>query len=452
MYFEYENHMLQRFRAMHDELAGGGSPVRLYALIDTSAFTWQQVADFDKWTTDLERFPLYAGSGLAALEQTGPSIIVMPDLRGNDTISWRGNSHNSAISLFVHLFWLARYNTQLVSWIWTSHDVEPFIDHLQTLMHARLGADGDDAWFFFYQPSYLRTLHRDLPEPTRRHVFGSCHAWWTLDVHEQLIELPGEGLPIPRAWDAFPVPADVVEALHRATMPMQMHAWLRKTMPEIFTEIGTTEQLREVVPFVERAMTYGLTRKIDIATFVAYGLHYKTNYDLHPRVQDALTDGGPPLIDRYMALGSKVWQQVEDAAAQRVEEERVRQWHSSLRAQGFVRMKVRLVNSNDYAISNVRIRSAHARSDQRQSVGSVDAGQLFRACSQDAAIVNVPLPGDQIVVEWAQPYNHFMRSELVVGGELPRHENAGVLVLRFAGFEASAEIRAETEPAREWGM
>ncbi|WP_413231534.1 DUF4123 domain-containing protein [Paraburkholderia domus] len=347
---------------------------------------------------------------------------------------------------------LARRNVQLVSWIWTPHDMEPFIDHLQTLLHARLGPDDDDAWFFFYQPPYLRALHRELPEPTRRHVFGPCHAWWMLDMHAKLVELPGESLPIPRAWDAFPVPADVVAALRREVMPLQVLDWLRKTKPELLTETGMTAQLCEIAPFVGRAMNHGLTRKTDMATFVAYGLRYKKNYDMHPAVQEALaTAGSASLIDTYMALGSTVWREVADTIEQRVEQERVQQWHASLREQGFVRMKARFINCNEHRIGNIRIGSPRGKPNDRQRIGTIDGGSLFQERTLDVAAVDVPLPGGRLLLEWSQPYSPYMTRELVVRGELPRDENAGMLIVHFLKFERIAVMHAEKPAERRRG-
>jgi hypothetical protein len=449
--FEFENRMLRRFRARHDELAAAGAHVRLYALIDSAAMTSRDTEFLCKGLNELQRISLYAGSGLAPLEETGPLILVMPDLRGNQTVGWSTDNKGPAgpIDLFLRLLRLARCNVQLVSWIWTPHDVEPFISHLQSLLHARLGPEDQDAWFFFYQPPYLRALHRDLPESTRWHVFGPCHAWWMLDMHEQLVEMPGEGLPIPRAWDAFPVPAEVVAALHRDCRPLQVHAWLRKTKPELFTERGMTAQLREIAPLVERAMSHGLTRKTDMSTFAAYGLRYKTNYDTHPAVQEALTaKGDAPLVDRFMSLGSDVWQKVSDTAAQRLEEERVQQWHGSLRAQGFVRVKAQFVNCNGYRIGNIHIRSPRGKHQERQSVGTIDGGSFFQERALDVAAVDVPLPGERIVLEWFQPHNPYMTREVVIRGELPRDENAGVLVVRFGEFGQSAEMHAEQPSVR----
>ncbi|MFM0064743.1 DUF4123 domain-containing protein [Paraburkholderia aspalathi] len=451
MDFNFENHLLERFRAKHAELAASGTSVRLYALIDSASMTLQETGFLYKDLHDIQRKSLYSGSGLATLEQTGPSLLAMPDLRGDDVVSWStGNVREPGpINLFLRLIRLARHNAQLVSWIWTPHDLEPFIDHLQTLLHARLGPGDDDAWFFFYQPLYLRALHRELPESTRRHVFGPCHAWWMLDMHVQLVELAGESLPIPRAWDAFPVPADAVAALHREVMPLQILAWLRKTKRELFTQSAMNAQLCEIAPYVERALNHGLTRKADMATFVAYGLRYKTNYDTHPAVQEALTGASSvPLIDTYVALGSPVWQQVADTAQQRVEQERAQQWHDSLRQRGSVRMKAQFVNFNTYMILHIRIRPPRGQSGHVQRIGDIEEGSFSRPRTLDVAEVDVPLPGGRIVLEWWQPYNPFMKSERVISGELPRDEKAGMLVVNFYDFEQSVVMYAERPGAR----
>lgn len=451
MDFEFENRMLDRFRTKHRELAARGASVRLYALVDSAAMTRHETNYLYKDLDNVQRTSLYAGSGLATLEETGPSLVVMPHLRGDERVTWStGNGRPAGpINLFLRLIRLARHNAQLVSWIWTPHDLEPCIDHLQTLLHARLGPDDTDAWFFFYQPPSLRALHRGLPDPTRRQVFGPCYAWWTLDKHAELVELPGEGLPVPPAWDAFPVPADVVDALHREVMPLQVLAWLRKTKPELFTDSATNAQLCEIAPFVERAMNYGLSGKTDMAVFVAWGLRYKTNYEMHPVVQQVLaTARSVPLIDAYMALDSEVWQEIAATAHQRAEDERIRQLHEAFREQGFVSMKARFVNASGMNLWNIQITSPRGTRDDRQRIGYID-GEMYREFTLDVKTVDVPLPGERMVLEWIEPHHLYKTSEVVVRGELPRDAKAGMLVVTFSEFGRSAVMHAEEPSVRE---
>jgi hypothetical protein len=119
MDFEFENNLLARFRTKHAELAAAGAHVRLYALIDSAAMTRRETDFLYKGLDDLLRTSLYAGSGLATLEETGPSVVAMPDLRGNEMVGRSTGNGSSAgpINLFLRLIRLARRNVQLVSWI-----------------------------------------------------------------------------------------------------------------------------------------------------------------------------------------------------------------------------------------------------------------------------------------------------------------------------------------------
>ena len=226
MYREFENGMLARFRAMQSKLAETEPEARLYALVDMGHMSDRERAFLcDGW--DSQHRSLYAGSGLDHLEQTGPILFAMPDLQGDQTytVSFMSGQANP-LMIFWRVLHLAEMDAQLVSWVWTSCDIEPFVEHLQTLLHARLGPDDEEAWFFFYQPSYLRVLYHSLPDDTRRHVFGPCHAWWTLDAKKRLVELAGENCTIPRAWDVFPIPTETVTELQREVIPRQVLEWL----------------------------------------------------------------------------------------------------------------------------------------------------------------------------------------------------------------------------------
>jgi hypothetical protein len=351
---------------------------------------------------------------------------------------------------------LAQHNARLVSWIWTPHDMEPFIGHLQTLLHARLAPDDDDAWFFFYQPSYLGVLHRTLPEPVRRYVFGPCHAWWTFNTHAELVELPGEGLPVPPAWDAFPLPADVVAALHREVMPQQVLAWLTKSKPELLRERGENARLCEIASFVERAMGHGITDKMDMAAFVAYGLRYRVDYDGHPAVQDALVaagTSGKPLAYVYRSLDGKVWQELAGSAQQREADHAARQWRDDARAAGQIAIKVRFVNHTSEPVSNIRIESPTGPDGEWQRLARRIAGAgLYSENYLEHTSVTVPVPGQPMTLAWNGANGWWDKKEIIIGGELPRDGQSGMLVVNLLTADATARMYADEPPITKRGF
>jgi hypothetical protein len=265
-----------------------------------------------------------------------------------------------------------------------------------------------------------------------------------LDMHGEMLELTGEGLPLPRSWEAFPVPADVVTALHCEVMPLQVLEWLGRTKPELFSEGAVNGQLREIAPFVERAKAYGITRKTDMATFVAFGLRYKTNYDAHPAVQQALTaPSSAPLIDAFGSLKSEVWQELADTAQLREGERAVQQWRDAAIATGHLVMKVRFVNVVDRPVFNIRIESPAGPDGQWQRIARQIEPASFRSAVLESPSVTVPVPGRSMTLAWGGPFGWWTREEIVIEGELPRNGDSGVLVVNFLNYEATARMYAE---------
>ncbi|MBB5409217.1 hypothetical protein HDG34_003158 [Paraburkholderia sp. HC6.4b] len=316
------NAMLERFRAKHRELEEAGQRVRLYALLDQGGLTSQERRSLGD-PEEPHGVSLYAGSGLDSLEAVGPVLLEMPDVCSIEPLTYTSLSgDDSTAGRFVRLLSLAWRNAARVTWIWTPHDADALVEHLQTLLHAHLEAD-DDAWFFFYYPSHLNVLYEQLPAATRQYVFGPVHAWWMLDVHGELVELQGECAQVPHAWDVLPIPADVAVALQRAAMPAQVYAWLKQARLGPIDGECYNEQLAQITPLVERAQeVYGLSRLMDLATFVAYGLRYQVDYDLHPEVAAALADTatqGGPLASAYRRVKAGAWRELAQSAPQRVQ-------------------------------------------------------------------------------------------------------------------------------------
>ncbi|SDB98890.1 protein of unknown function [Cupriavidus sp. YR651] len=445
-YLDYVNAMLERFRTKHRDLLAAHAEVHLYAMVDPTALSQYERYKPSAWLAIVQRMSLYAGSGLDILEATGPVLLAMPDLRNTSKLTASSFSTRAPTSadVFVELLALATHSAAHVTWIWSPHEMGTLVAHLQTLLHARLGPDDEDAWFFFYQPSHLQVLHEQLPEVTRRHMFGPIHAWWMLSLHGQLVELEGEGAPVPPAWDAFPVPGDVVTALQRAAMPEQVHAWLEKTCLNLTTSPRHNGQVAEIAPLVKRALDYSLARKKDVVTFVIYGLHYKVDYDQHPHLQALLTgaaDQGRPLAQAYRAVSLDVWDELAQTAQQRVNAQAARALHAALRKAGQISLRARIVNATGSAISGVFFDLPGNPHAGRQFVGSVDGRSFGEAVLDKEALVS-PLPGDKLILHWIEFTDYApgrcmrtpRRRELVVNGELPTEERSGLLEIRFGKY------------------
>lgn len=162
-----------------------------------------------------------------------------------------------------------------------------------------------------------------------------------LDVNGRLVELAGESEPVAPAWDAFPVPAEVVTALQRAAMPVQVLTWLKKARLNLTATTFRNGQLAEIEPLVHRAMDYGLAGMGDVATFVVYGLRYKVDYEQHPHLQALLTGAAAqrrPLAQAFRDVDPDVWHELAETAQQRVEARMVSARHvemKNVRCQAF---------------------------------------------------------------------------------------------------------------------
>lgn len=445
MYLRFENEMLARFRAMQEELASNDPSVHLYVLVDTGRMSIQE-RDFLCGDWDSEQWPLYVGSGLDHLEKTGPTLFAMPDLRGDNTYtSGSINQRVDPLTIFWRVLRLAERDAQLVSWIWTSCEMEPFIGHLQTLLYARLGPDDEDAWFFFYQPSYLRVLHRSLPDDTRRHMFGPCHAWWTLDAQSRLFELSGEGSEIPRIWDAFPIPAETVTELQRDVMPQQVLEWIDTAVPGLVASGRPNERLREIEPFVRRALEYGLSRKADVAVFVAHGLHYRHDYDRHAVLQRVLSEHlptGPSLIDQYQSISSDVWREIEATKPERIESEKRAIWHNALKKEGRVATTLRFVNARGKDIPFIRFWFTDEVPVRYHNMADGIKWSSHTQSVLEYADIEVPVPGARMTVYWNEPDGWSEKLELTVTGELPLNKKSGMLEITLSKANTRAVMHS----------
>jgi hypothetical protein len=445
-YLDYPNTMLERFRVKHRELLAAHRQVHLYAVLDQAALSWSENQSLDPVLDTQQRMSLYAGSGLGNVEATGPVLLAMPDLRsvGALTSSSFSTHEPTPADLFVRLLALARRNSDRVTWIWTPHEMGTLVEHLQTLLHARLGPDNEDAWFFFYQPSHLKVLHELLPDATRRHMFGPVHAWWTLDLRGGLVELAGESAPVPRAWEAFPVPADVVTALQREAMPVQVHAWLQKTRLKLTGSLDRNGQVAEIAPLVKRALDYGLASKEDVVTFAVYGLRYRVDYDQHPHLQALLIDAaaqGRPLAHAYQDVSADVWRELAQDAQQRVDAQIGRARHEALKKVGHVRIRAHIVNTSGVAIQNLYFDPPRSSQAKRQYVGTVE-GRMFGEVVLRKDDLLSPLPGEKLTLHWQEPvtfasgrgFASYRERELAVEGEVPLDDRSGLLEIWFGPY------------------
>ncbi|MCP3726042.1 DUF4123 domain-containing protein [Paraburkholderia sp. CNPSo 3272] len=415
--------MLERFRTQYAAYKAIHPRLQLYALIDIAAIPDNRQYALSDIIETMPRVSLYANIGLDNLAETGPVLVPCPEPEGVEPLR-----------LIRVLLGLARRDSRLVSWLWVTHEVEPLVDHLQTLLHARLESDGQESWFFFHQPAYLPVLYRTLPEDSHRYMFGPCVAWWCLDFHGALVELPGENLPIPTAWDVFPVPENVEEEIYRVGAPAQVLAWLQRARPDVLDNtLDANEQLQRITPFVGRAFGYGLTGKVDQGVYAATGLLYGRRYDEHPALQAVLTrlqKSRQTLIDAYMAVGDTVWREVGEAARLRAAEAAAQEYHASLMERGYTFVRVQILNDTDIPRRKIELLSSGESYPGSAMLGDVDA-RGFEATAIGIASARVPVPGTAVTVKWIGPTGA-SSDEVVVTGDLPRADGEGVAVVRFA--------------------
>jgi hypothetical protein len=444
MTYEPKEHpVVARFRAHHAELEALHPQVRLYALIDFSPMDdWLRRRTI-KTLAPAITYPLYGDTGLDSLAETGPFLIPCPDFVGAEPLAL----HRSLIGL-------AMKDHRYVSWVWTVHDVEPFIEHLQSLLHARLAPDDEDAWFFFHQPAYLPVLHRELPVKTKDYMFGPCISWWCLDVGGDLMELDGGNLPLPTAWDALPVPEEVVNALHREGAAAQTRAWLKSAMPDLLVQQSANAELVQLVPLVNKAFGYGITDKVNLGVYSAFALRYGTEYDDHPALQDLLTrfrDTKLGLIDAYAALGDTVWREIQDTAKQRAEEAAALAYQAECQKRGYATVRVKLVNDLDSPIRKIEIHPPKSSYMGVTSLGDVRAA-FHSAVTVELGMLKVPVPGTTVTVKWTSPIGYEFEREAVVTGELPRGDGMGVATVKLARnhYGYISMLAEEPKPKTFW--
>ncbi|WP_231337584.1 DUF4123 domain-containing protein [Paraburkholderia sprentiae] len=436
--------MLDRFRDQYAAYKAAHPQLKLYALIDYAAMSGKWRYPLSDIIGTMPRVPLYGDTGLDDLAATGPFLIACPEPAGVEPLR-----------VLRSLLSLAKRDNRFVSWLWTTHEVEPLVGHLQTLLHAWLGPDGEDAWFFFHQPAYLPVLHRTLPEETRRYMFGVCLAWWCLDYREALVELPGENLRIPTAWEAFPMPGNVVDALYHAGAPTQVRAWLQRARPEVLdNEVHSNEQLQQLAPLIEQAFGYGVTDKVDQGVYAAAGLLYGRQYDDHPALKAVLTQfgsGKTTLVDAYAALGDGVWQEVATTARQRAVEAAALAHQAKLRERGYVSMRLKVVNDTEIWRRKMELVPPSDSYLSSANLGEVDA-RGYEPTGIEIASARVPVPGTRVSVKWFGPMGE-SSDNAVVTGELPRAEGEGLAIVTFArNWRVYVSMHAEEPkpPVRPW--
>ena len=435
------NALLERFRTKWRELDAAGQRVRLYAVLDQAGLT-----EAERRTLGNPDRPqgvsLYAGSGLESLEAIGPVLLEMPDVRDIKPLTYSSFvDSDSSTDRFLRLLSLAKERAACVTWVWTPHDAHVLVEHLQTLLHARLGTDGEDAWFFFYSPAHLKVLHERLPETTHAYAFGPVHAWWMLDVHGGMVELEGAGSPVPRAWDVLPIPVDVATALQRAAMPTQVYAWLKQARMIPATAQSHNSQMAEIIPMVERAHGYGLGRRADLATFVAYGLRYRMDYDKHPKIAAVLAETisqGAQLASAYRRIEATIWRELTESALQSMQAPMEREQPEEPKGVGQIRLRTSIVNMSGKHLQFLYFLPYGKSRDDRQYIGSVPTQTFDEVVVQKDDLL-APLPGDRLVLSWddisllpsGRSYRTPCESQVTVEGEMPRDGDSGVLELRF---------------------
>jgi hypothetical protein len=411
--------LLERFCDQYAALKIADPQLRLYALVDfaTMPENWQrQLAEIIE---PMPRFALYGGTGLDDLSRFGPFLIVCPEPDGAEPLS-----------VYQALLTLTKRDHRFVSWLWATHEVGPLVDHLQTLLHARLAPDDEDAWFFFHQPAYLPVLHRALPNETRQYMFGPCLGWWCLDPKGELVELPGDNLALPVAWESLPISEEVMSALHRAGAPVQVRAWLQRTRPDVLDNEGhANEQLQQLAPIVERAFEHGMTSKSDQGVYVAFALLYGPTYEDHPALQAVLSQfraGKTALIDAYAALDDGVWKEVAGTTEQRAAQAATLAYQAKVKKRGYASLRVRLINASGYQKTNVEIvlpDEAHSSNESLGDIGAMGA--------KDIAMARVPVPGTTITLRWIGTDGFHRRDQALVTGDLPRVEGEGLAIVKF---------------------
>jgi len=440
----YDEPLLEPIREQYASFESTHPSMRLYALIDAHVLYSPWAHGFRGRLRGMPCFPLYGGTGLDDLSESGPVLIACP--KPDD---------GHALGFMRSVMELALRDCRFASWIWSTHEIEPLVAHLQTLLQARLGPDGDEVWFLFYQPAYLAVLHRLLSDEARAYMFGPCLAWWCIDFRHEVIKLAGENLPLPKAWDALPIPEHVANELQRAGSLMQVHAWLKRARPELLNRLfHTNRQLQQVSPHVERALEYGITRKIDLCTYAAYGLLYGERYDDHPALQAILSRAGTcntTLIDAYAAAGPHVWAEVAETAKQRAAEAAIAAYQQEIRTSKTATVKVWLVNARHARLRNVQIWLIDGCRFFCASLGNIqEAWSKFLECGMEFASASMPVPGERVQVEWWE--RGVTYCETIVRGELPRAEGEGlaIVTLHFDGRVTVSMHADRPDPAPEW--
>lgn len=400
---------------------------RLHALIDPNALSSRWQAHLREVINDLPRFPLYQDTGLDDIAQRGPFLLACP-------------APDTDVALHLHRVLLAAAKTdhRCISWLWCEHDALALVDHLQTLLHARLEPQGQDVWLHFHQATFLPVLHRELPDDSRRYIFDCLRDWWCLDLQEAWVTHPGQSSAIPRAWDALPIPEALSDALQRVSTPSRLNAAIERQRPDAFggqagVEPDTNVRLRRLTPIVQKAARYGIKEHEDLSLYADTALLYGSEYDEHPPVQEALlrySSGNLPLSQVYLSLGDAVWREVAALAKARAVVAQKQVYQATLRERGFIRLRVQLINETSYARSQVELLPPTESSIPAASLGTVK-GREYGPGSAEIASAVVPIPGSKVRVSSVSLSGRPVALETVVTGDLPNGEGMGVAQVRF---------------------
>jgi hypothetical protein len=193
----------------------------------------------------------------------------------------------------------------------------------------------------------------------------------------------------------LPIPEAVTSALHRASAPVQVRAWLQRVNTEVLGGGDASEQIRRLTPILERAFAHGIEDKINLGTYAIFGLRYGAHYDDHPALQGVLTQfraRETTLIDAYAALGGSVWQEVQARARQRDGEAAAQTHQAMLREYGYVLLRAKVVNDSNDAKRELKLHLGGQNLGLVSPLGDLPAGGIDPAAVEVPA-VRVSLPG-----------------------------------------------------------
>jgi hypothetical protein len=178
-----------------------------------------------------------------------------------------------------------------------------------------------------------------------------------------------------------------------------------------------------------------------LATFVAYGLRYRMDYDKHRQIAAALAETishGNHLGQAYQRVEATTWRELAQGALRVVEMPMKREQSEETKEIGQIRVRVRVVNASGKSLQFLYFLQYGKSRDDRQYIGSVRTQTLDEVVVQKDDLL-APLPGDRLVLSWdeisllpsGRSYRTPCESQVAIEGEMPRDGDSGVLELRF---------------------